>query len=54
MKWEYIEKFLSDSRQTLDTLNRQGAEGWELCGITKRQGDAVMLYFKRPKEEEEF
>ena len=52
VQWEYAEQKVSTTRW-LKTLNRMGADGWELCATGKRiDRHGVLygytLYFKRP------
>lgn len=55
-KWEYFELDNPD----IDTLNEQGEDGWELCGIAytyetlyNPPSNSNTFYFKRPLAEEE-
>jgi hypothetical protein len=47
-KWEYLTTYGSPSD---DTLNSEGNQGWELCGIDPASLPGnTRLYLKRPKE----
>lgn len=61
MRWEYCTvEFVAVGFENPEmnedyrlTMNRFGAEGWELVSVVSyqsqtAQGDAVILYFKRP------
>ena len=50
-KWEYsVAEFLADD---LDGLQKEisgiGRNGWELAAVTRLDGPAYLLWFKRPK-----
>jgi len=48
MKWEYmIEKNLYNHLD-VERLNKQGEEGWELCGVFPSD-DGLSLIFRRQK-----
>ena len=50
--WEYQEVQLSALVEATPTLNRMGAPGWELVGVTSACPETQCLYwayFKRPK-----
>ncbi len=47
-QWEYA-SILNDGPAARDTLNEQGAQGWELVSVVQGQGTGKLLYvFKRP------
>ena len=50
--WEYQEVQLSARVEATPTLNRMGAQGWELVGVTSACTGTqctYWAYFKRPK-----
>lgn len=47
MSWEY--KFINLQRDREETVNRWGADGWELVTIFPLEQDGWMAIFKRKK-----
>lgn len=52
VKWEYkILPIRTDGYSDQDSIvahaNKDGSDGWEMCGVVPRLGQEVFLWFKR-------
>ena len=53
-KWEYhaVVKVVNQAGTIVDTMNAQGADGWELVGFYP-QSDSLLYIYKRPKADDD-
>ena len=47
-KWDYYALQVSAHAPEIDTIDRLGRDGWEMCASYVRPDNEVQLWFKRP------